>query len=78
MLSNSLALYVHSKIIDQRIITVYDISNSIGKNIQVTSDPSCPAGQLLIDKLPEMKSFWTSTIINADTGRTTYKYKTCL
>ena len=39
--------------------------------IFLTSSPLCLAGHSEIAKLPEIKSFWTSTISNADTGRTT-------
>ena len=46
--------------------------------IDLTSSPLWRAGQLLIAKLPEMKSFWTSTMINAETGRTTFKLKSNL
>ena len=36
----------------------------------LTSSPFCPAGQLMMARLPLMKSFWTSTMMNADCGRT--------
>ena len=35
-----------------------------------TSSPFCPAGQFLMARLPEMKSFWTSTTTRADLGLT--------
>lgn len=40
-----------------------------------TSIPLCWAEQLLIFKLPEIKSFWTSTINMALMGRTIWKKK---
>ena len=39
----------------------------------LTSSPFCPAGQLMMARLPLMKSFWTSTMMNADCGRTIWK-----
>ena len=35
-----------------------------------TSSPFWPAGQFFIAKLPDIKSFWTSTTTNADLGFT--------
>merc|ERR1719384_778971 len=39
---------------------------------ETTSSPSCPAGQFLIAKLPDMKSFCTSTTTKAELGRATF------
>ena len=40
----------------------------------LTSSPFCPAGQLMMARLPLMKSFWTSTMMNADCGRTIWNF----
>ena len=39
----------------------------------LTSSPFCPAGQLMMARLPLMKSFCTSTMMNADWGRTIWQ-----
>lgn len=41
----------------------------------MTSAPLCFAGQLVILRVPLMKSFWTSIMRAAETGRTIYKIK---
>ena len=42
------------------------------KSTVLTSSPSCFAGQFVIAKDPEMKSFWTSITSKAETGRTIF------
>ena len=42
--------------------------------LSLTSSPFWPAGQLMMARLPLMKSFWTSTMMNADWGRTIWRF----
>lgn len=53
-------------------ITAADQEKGFRKHNPLTSSPFWPAGQLMMARLPEMKSFWTSTTTRAELGRATF------